>query len=181
MKPSSAGQNGHKHSPAREFRYTRKWQEIPVEVLQAFVGDQRLKYSYDGIGRMLELSKETVRKFHLGIGSPERSTIEKIGKLYLQHHPKGYVAERNLPDGDWEEVPQLKNVLPPGEEAAVEYVRKLVSLAQEHPDAFPETPERLRQWLETVIAAEYSADVTAEVPKRTRQRRSGRGKGGEQG
>lgn len=163
--------------PAYEF--SRRWEDIPLPVLREFVARLAAKFKYAGVGRMLGLSKETVRRFELGLGDAERSTVRKIALHYLEQHPAGYVAERKLPDEEREPVPQLKMVLPEGEEAARAYVRRMIELAESRPDLFPDPPGQLRWWLETVLAAEYAAEAKYELQKRQRRRKGegGRRKG----
>ncbi|HEX5727166.1 MAG TPA: hypothetical protein VFX98_16935 [Longimicrobiaceae bacterium] len=140
-------------------------------VLREWVARLVEQHKYAVLGRMLKLSKETVRRFELGLGIPERSTLRAIALHYLEHHPAGYVAERKLSDDERDVVPLLKMVLPEGEEAAKEYIRTLVELAKSRPDALPESPDRLQWWLETVVAAEYAAQAKYEFEKRKRRRK----------
>lgn len=177
MNTKSVGQIGHNERLGRTYEFTRKPEDIPVPVLREFAAEFCDRHRFQGAGLKLNLSKETVRRFVLGIGTPERSTVGQFGRLYLEHHPAGYVAEKNTPGRDREVVSQLKMVLPPGEEAAKEYVRKLIEAAEDDPERFPYPPGQLRRWLETVLSAEYSVEKKYQQETRKRRRKGESGPG----
>jgi hypothetical protein len=103
---------------------------------------------------MLALSQGGVNDFVRGLTRPGRRTIKAFARLYLAFHPEGYVEKRTV---EREVVPQLKTVLPAGEQAAIETVEAMIRAA-EASGVFKDTPEPLRNWLTTVVAAEYDAE-----------------------
>jgi hypothetical protein len=153
MTAHSSDQNGH-NRPHYRYEFTRKRLEIPVEVLREFARRMFDHYTQRGLAAMLALSQGGVSDFVHGLTQPERRTINAFAKLYLVFHPEGYVEKRKV---EREVVPQLKSVLPAGERAALETVEAMIRAA-EAAGVFRETPEALRDWLTTVVAAEYDAE-----------------------
>ena len=153
MTAHSSDQNGH-NRPHFRFGFTRKWQDIPVDVLRDFARRMFDHYTQRGLAAMLALSQGGVSDFVRGLTRPERRTIKAFARLYLAFHPEGYVEKRTV---EREVVPQLKTVLPAGEQAALETVEAMIRAA-EASGVFKETPEPLRNWLTTVVAAEYDAE-----------------------
>ena len=179
MRRENVGQSGHSEPPGAVYEYGVRWQDVPVEVAREFAADLCHRHTFARVAAMVTLSKETVRKFTLGLGRPERSTVRVFAELYIASHPAGYVAEVKVPYGEPERLPQLKSVLPPGEEEARAYLRRLAELAADDPERLPHA-DRLRPWLETVVAAEYAADARLEERKRKPKRPRARGaEGGE--
>jgi transcriptional regulator with XRE-family HTH domain len=188
MSAHSSDQNGH-NRPHYRFEFTRKRLEIPVEVLRDFAQRKFDRYTQRGLAAMLRLSQAAVSDFVRGLTLPTRRTITAFAKLYLVFHPEGYVEKRKV---EREVVPQLKTVLPAGERAAIETVEAMIRAAEES-GVFKDTPEPLRDWLTTVVAAEYdaerryakyerkrrpkgSADAVAE-PRRRKKKPGDRGEG----
>lgn len=167
-----SGHNGHSDTAKSRYEITRRAEHVPESVLRAFVLREAENHSYREIAKRLKASHETVR---LIVEDPEheiqRRTRQKLGVYYLTRHPVGYVAEKRAPFGIPEPLPPLKEVLPPGYEAARAEVEKLVELARRFPDEAPASAERLRAWLEKLLAAEY---IGVEPPKRQRQRKKRR-------
>jgi hypothetical protein len=153
MTAHSSDQNGH-NRPHVRYGFTRKWQDIPVDVLRDFARRMFDHYTQRGLATMLALSQGGVSDFVRGLTTPERRTIKAFARLYLAFHPEGYVEKRTV---EREVVPQLKTVLPAGERAALETVEAMIRAAVES-GVFKETPEPLRDWLTTVVAAEYDAE-----------------------
>jgi hypothetical protein len=139
-----------------------------VEVLRAWALDQPASYreivagveAVTGVG----LAPETIRKFARGIGQPERSTIRALALFYLQKHPWGYVAEKGTPYGTPKPLPLLSEMLPEGHAEARAEIEKLVELAKRFPDEVPASADRLRAWLETMLAAEYTGEDLSKRP-----------------
>jgi hypothetical protein len=115
-------------------------------------------------GSEINLSPETIRKFALGIGQPERSTREALARLYLKRHPGGYVAERGTPYGTPKPLPPLSEMLPEGHAQARADIEKLVELAKRHPDEVPASADRLRLWLQKMLDAEYTGEDLSKRP-----------------
>jgi hypothetical protein len=153
MTAHSSDQNGH-NRPHSRYGFTRKWQDIPVDVLRDFARRMFDHYTQRGLAAMLALSQGGVNDFVRGLTRPGRRTIKAFARLYLAFHPEGYVENRKV---DREVVPQLKTVLPAGEEAALDTVEAMIRAAEEA-GVFKEAPEPLRHWLTTVVAAEYEVE-----------------------
>lgn len=67
----------------------RQWRDIPLAELRQFIAGLIARSSHREVGRMLNLSGETVRQFADGaVRRPGRATVEKIGHYYLQHQAK---------------------------------------------------------------------------------------------
>ncbi|HEX2202636.1 MAG TPA: hypothetical protein VHG91_05045 [Longimicrobium sp.] len=169
MKREIIGQSGHSEPPPAVYEYGVRWQDVPVEVAREYAADLCHRHTFARVAAMVSLSKETVRKFTLGVGRPERSTVRVFAELYIASHPAGYVAEVKVPYGEPERLPQLKSVLPAGEDEARDYVRRLAELAEGDPERFPHA-DRLARWLETLVSAEYAADARLEERKRKPKR-----------
>lgn len=165
----NSGQSGHSDAAKSRYEITRRAERVPESVLRAFVADEAVNHSYREIAKRLKASHETVRQI---VEDPEREiqrrTRQKLGAYYLTKHPVGYVAEKRSPYGTPEPLPPLKEVLPRGHEAARAEVEKLVELAKRFPDEAPASADRLRAWLEKLLAAEYTG---VEPAKRQRQRK----------
>lgn len=153
MKPPSSDQNGH-NRPNYRYEFTRKRLEIPVDALREFARQKSDEYTQRGLAAMVRLSQGAVSDFVQGHTEPERRTIKAFATLYLEFHPEGYVEKRKV---EREVLPQLKTVLPHGEREAIEAVEAMIRAA-EASGVFKETLEPLRDWLTTVVSAEYDAE-----------------------
>ncbi|HKP77193.1 MAG TPA: hypothetical protein VJT67_16795 [Longimicrobiaceae bacterium] len=166
MNPYSSDQNGH-NRPEDRFEYARKRAEIPVDVLREFARDKFDVYTQRGLAAMVALSQGAVSDFVLGRSEPVRRTVVAFADLYLVFYPEGYVAERKV---EREVLPQLKAVLPPGEDAALDTVEAMIQAAEDA-GVFDEAPERLRHWLTTVVSAEYEAERRYKEFERKRRKK----------
>lgn len=170
MRNPTNGQSGHLGPPG-EFEYSRRWQDVPVdEVLRPWVFDQAERTSYRKLCAAVnaatgaDLVPETVRKFALHRGEPGRTTTRAFAEYYLSRYPRGYVAEKRPPYGTPEPLPPLSDLLPGGHEAARAELEKLVELAKRFPEEVPESTDRLLQWLEKMLAAEYMGEDLSKRP-----------------
>ena len=147
---------------------TRQWRDIPLEVLRDFVEAKAHDHTYAGLEAAWGVGHETLRKFVLGAtGNPHPRTLQVYGDKYLEHHPSGYVEERV--DGRPRGLRELKMVLPPGRTRASEIIDRVFDLAARHPGEAPEETERIREWLHSLLDAEYAAEV--QYPSRRRRPR----------
>lgn len=176
MRPSRSDQNGHNRLYFR-YRATRKWRRIPVAVLREFAREKSDEYRQRGLAEMVELSQGAVSDFIHGKSEPERRTIKAFGTLYLHFHPEGYVEKRKR-TVEREVLPQLKAVLPPGEQAALDTIEAMIDAARAS-GVFEGDPEPLRDWLTTVVAAEYSTERRYAHLKRKRKPKGGGSSGKE--
>ncbi len=164
MNTPNNGQSGQSGA----YERSRRWQDIPVEVLRAWARDHPLSYRemVAGVAAVtgVDLAPETIRKFARGIGQPERSTIRALALFYLQKHPWGYVAEKGTPYGTPKPLPLLSEMLPEGHAEARAEIEKLVELAKRFPDEVPASAERLRGWLQKMIDAEYTGEDLSKRP-----------------
>lgn len=166
MRPLRSDQNGHNRLSFRYFA-TRKWHRIPVAVLRQFAREKRDEYRQRGLAELVGLSQGAVSDFILGKTEPESRTIKAFGKFYLDLHPEGYVEKRKR-DVEREVLPQLKAVLPPGEQAAIDTIEAMIEAARAS-GVFDGDSEPLRDWLTTVVAAEYSTERRYAHLKRKRK------------
>lgn len=180
MRDSNSSQNGH-NRPDSRFRQYEKWQDIPVEVLRDFVSEIRDRYTDRAVAEMAELSMAAVQSFVKGRGRPKRRTLQALGELYMERRQLAFewetVTERKA-------LPQLRSVLPDGKDAALDYIDELFRVA-EAAGTLSQSPDRLRDWLEFLVQAEYAIESpyehllrkrrprgsADEPPKRTRKKR----------
>jgi hypothetical protein len=132
---------------------------VPDRVLRPFIKEQSTKLTYRVLGKLLDVSPETIRQY---VENPERkvhrATLLKFGAYYHKMHPVGYVAESRVPYGEPLPLPRLKEVLAEGHPAARAEIEKLIELARRHPDEAPPSLEKLRKWLESLLEAEYTGE-----------------------
>jgi hypothetical protein len=166
MKPYSNDQNGH-NRPRERFIHARRWQDIPLEDLREFAEWLLNRYTLRGLAKMLGTVKPTaVSDFVNGRTKPERRTMEAFGELFFEFHPLGYLAKEIVPKRLV--VSQLKEALPEdSEEAALEFVENLIAAGEEK-GLFKRPSGPLREWLMTVLSAEYSTDHRYEQYERKR-------------
>ncbi|HET7229954.1 MAG TPA: hypothetical protein VFJ16_08135 [Longimicrobium sp.] len=154
MRDPNSSQNG-QDRPEDRFRKYGKWQDIPLDVLREFAAMLRLEYTDRGLAQRVGMSTAAVQDFATGRKRPERRTLQAFGELYMERIPLSFewetVTERKT-------LPQLKSVLPAGEDAALDYVYELIRAA-EASGTLPESPDRLREWLEFLVRAEYAIDT----------------------
>jgi hypothetical protein len=176
MRDPNSFQNGH-NRPEDHFREYAKWQDIPLSVLRDFVGELRLNYTDRGVAEMVELSVGAVQDFASGDSEPERRTRRAFGELYMAQKPISYGWET-------ETLPRLRSVLPAGKDAALDFIDELIERAVAS-GADPKQAEELREWLETVVRAEYAVQSQFDyllrkrkpkgsgdgAPKRTRRKK----------
>jgi hypothetical protein len=112
----------------------------------------------------IELSPETIRKFVRQVGDPDTSTRRGVAEYYLLRHPRGYVAEKRPPYGTPHPLPPLSDVLPEGLDAARAELERLAELARRSPGEVPASTERLLEWLERMLEAEYTGEDLAKRP-----------------
>lgn len=153
----------------RRFERSQRWQDVPPEVLRAWLKDQGDRLKWRGVASAVEsalgekLVHETIRKFAHSRGEPSRTTRRILAQYYLARHPRGYVAEKR-PEYGPRPVPPLSEALPEGLDAARADVEKLIDLAKRFPNEVPASAERLRAWLETMLAAEYTGEDLSKRP-----------------
>ena len=171
MSDPNSSQNGHDR-PEDRFRQYAKWQDIPLDVLREFADVLRLEYTDRGLAEMVGLSTAAVQNFVKGRSQPERRTLQAFGESYMEHKPVSFewdvVTERKT-------LPQLRSVLPAGEDAALDYIHAVVDAA-EAAGSLPQSAEALRDWLEFLVRAEYA--VKSKYDYLIRKRRP-RGSGGD--
>jgi hypothetical protein len=169
MNNQNNGQSGHPDEPDRPAGYERshRWQDVPVDVLRAWYREQRsLRTLAAAVAKLTgeKLVPETIRKFGISIGQPDRSTIRPLALYYLAKHPWGYVAEKGTPYGTPKPLPPLSKMLSEGHAEAKADVEKLVELAKRFPDEVPASADRLRAWLEKMLDAEYTGEDLSKRP-----------------
>ncbi|HSU14224.1 hypothetical protein [Longimicrobium sp.] len=181
MNPKNSGPTGRKPDRRREFHITRHPGYVPEDAIREFLLQRQDEVTLRGVAEEVETSHETVRGFIEGDRVTRSTTIWKFSKYYLDFHPVGYVAERkpspdDPPSGVTVPLPQLKEVLrEPGLGSAEQNLELLVELAKRFPDEVPEFADRLKEWLKTVVAAEYLGSSPPKRPPRRRQRKSSNG------
>lgn len=146
------------------------------------------RYTLREVALMVDLGRETVRKFILRKGVPNLATRRRFAELYLKKKAEGAVLVLTRNDMRWRDRPRLIELLPPGEAAAREELTKLFELAMRFPDEVPLMIERLHEWMDLQIRGEYWAEdyygaigrgerehdelsFLADIPKRTRKSR----------
>ena len=138
-----------------------------MDVLRAWYREQRsLRTIAAEVAKLTgeKLVPETIRKFGISIGQPDRSTIRPLALYYLAKNPWGYVAEKGSPYGTPKPLPPLSEMLPKGHAEARAEVEKLVELAKRFPDEVPASADRLRAWLQKMIDAEYTGEDLSKRP-----------------
>ena len=139
-----------------------------------------MKLTYRGLGEVLQVSPETLRQY---VENPERqvhrATLAKFGAYYHKMHPVGYVAEKRVPYGEPLPLPLLKEILPEGHGAARAEIEKLIELVKRHPDEAPASVEKLRKWLEDLLAAEYTGEDPSKRRRAPRRSKAPDGGAGE--
>jgi hypothetical protein len=143
--------------------FTRNPADIPLEVLRGFVREQALLHTYRGLAERWGMGHETLRKFISGVTvQPHPRQRERYGALFLHLHPAGYVAENGTdhPDDDRPRpLPRLKRLLPPDRDEAAEALDRIFALAGRHPDELPEQADAVREWMRTLLDAEFRAEA----------------------
>ncbi len=143
--------------------FTRNPADIPLEVLRGFVREQALLHTYRGLAERWGMGHETLRKFISGVTvQPHPRQRERYGALFLHLHPAGYVAENRIAHPDDERprpLPQLKRLLPPVCAEAAEVLDRIFTLAGRHPDELPEQADAVREWMQTLLDAEFRAEA----------------------
>jgi hypothetical protein len=144
-------------------------------VLRRFIEELAAKLTYAGVGKLAGTSKETVRKFvERQTGDLRRSTERKFQELFRMHNPGGvsaFVKEHTAAPA----LPQFRDVLPDGLEAATAELRKIFELARRHPGELPPSAARVEAALLRHLHAEYEVAVATyphvrqRAPKRRRQ------------
>jgi hypothetical protein len=117
------------------------------------------------------LKRSAVDDFIKGRTQPERRTIEAFGRLYLVFHPLGYVEKRTV--SKRVVLTQLKEALPEDtEESALQFIENLIAAGEEK-GLFKRSSEPFREWLTTLVAAEYDIEKKYAHYERRRRPRGG--------
>jgi len=175
MNEKNSGPTGRKSNRPRKFDYTRDLGYVPEEAIRRFMAQRQEEVTLRGVAEEVETSHETVRGFIEGDRVTRSTTIWKFTKYFFKFNPVGYVAERKSSPDDPESgatvpLPQLKEVLrEPGLGSAEKDLELLVELAKRFPDEVPEFADRLKEWLKTVVTAEYIGTSPPKRPPRQRK------------
>jgi hypothetical protein len=150
-------------APRGAVSYT-KWQEVPVAELRAWVIGLCESMTIETIAGLSGLFMTDVQDFVEGTVKPARRTIRLIGELYMRppdaptlRRPDKWLAERRLP--------QLRTLLPQGEDAALafidDFVRGKITEGPHH--------DAVLDWIEALTREEYAI----EAPYRHLERNAG--------
>lgn len=151
MTDRARGQTG---QSGGDDRFDRHWSSIRLETLREFASGLCAALTYRGAQAATGLSKEALRKFVEGESSPNRSTRQALGELFLKLHPGGSMWKTSK-DGAWQLRVQLIELLPSGEEAARAEVAKIFELAGRFPDEVPASADQVHEWMDLQVQGEY--------------------------
>jgi hypothetical protein len=186
MRTPNNGQSSHKPGDDRPIA-PRQWLHVPVEIVREFVVDLCTVHKTRGVGRMVDLAPETVRKFALGMGVPNFATRRRFALLYLEMNAEGVVAEKD-DTRRWKARRRLTQLLAEGEGPARAELAKIFELAKRFPGEVPPSVEAVEEWMDLQVRGEYWAEdyygaiargershdensFLAQIPKRTQTRR----------
>lgn len=145
------------------------------------------RHSLRVVARMVNLGRETVRKFILRKGVPNLATRRRFAELFLETNAEDAVVDVNAVKV-WRVRPRLMELLPSGEDPARKELSRLFELMKRFPDEVPLGIDRLHEWMDLQIRGEYWAEdyygaigrgerehdelsFLANIPKRTRKSR----------
>jgi hypothetical protein len=152
MTDRARGQTGQRAGDDREL--DRHWSSIRLETLREFASGLCAALTYRGAQAATGLSKEALRKFVEGQSSPNRSTRQTLGELFLKTHPGGSMWKTSK-DGAWQLRVQLIELLPPGEEAARDALARIFELAKRFPEEVPPSADQVHEWMDLQVQGEY--------------------------
>jgi len=150
------------------YERSHRPEDIPLDVLRAWYRAQHpLRAVTAAVAKLTgedEFSPQTISNFVRGKGQPDYNTRRQLALYYLAKHPWGYVAEKGPPYGTPKPLPPLSETLSQGHAEARAEIEKLVELAKRHPDEVPASADRLRNWLQKLLDAEYTGEDLSKRP-----------------